>query len=171
MINNIHAPFYLGTISNKWKYFGSFLIKLSNKTNCDNPPNLNFIFILIDSTLIPFKVSKIELHKQVFLKVKLEEVNSEKDVEDILNKEVFVQKQIVGVPTKSKETDKLIDYKLYNKSEFLGSVIEVIERKQQPLFLVETESKTILIPIHQDLITNIDHSLKIIKMELPEGLV
>jgi 16S rRNA processing protein RimM len=67
----------------------------------------------------------------------------------------------------------LSGYKVYKiDNRLVGTIIDVIENPGQLLMNVRIKKdKEILIPLHEDLIIRIDNKKKIIKMDLPQGLI
>ena len=50
-------------------------------------------------------------------------------------------------------------------------MLAVDQSTANALFVVETESGEVLIPVAEEYITGIDHDRKIISLKLPEGLL
>ena len=81
--------FYLGKIAKKFSFKGEVLIYLDT----DEPElyeNMESVFVEMNKNLIPFFIKESSLHKNDFLRVSFEEVNSEQDADAILNKEVYL---------------------------------------------------------------------------------
>jgi ribosomal 30S subunit maturation factor RimM len=66
-----------------------------------------------------------------------------------------------------------IDYKVYDANLFLGTVVDVYDNLHQQTLEIQFENKEefVLIPVVQDWIRNIDLDLKIIDINLPEGIL
>ena len=58
-----------------------------------------------------------------------------------------------------------------NQKGSIGRITAVDDSTANALFVVETESGEVLIPIADEFITEIDHDRKTISMKLPEGLL
>lgn len=53
----------------------------------------------------------------------------------------------------------------------LGPITTVYERSEQPVIECDVQGKSILFPVHDDLIRKIDREEKCFHVELPEGLI
>ena len=53
----------------------------------------------------------------------------------------------------------------------IGVIKSVKDMKKQSLFIIDHKGTEIFVPIHNDLIENIDREQKKIKINLPEGLI
>jgi len=62
-------------------------------------------------------------------------------------------------------------YALYNGDELIGEILSVIERNMQDLLEVQVAEQTILVPLVEDLIEDMDPEEQRIRMDLPEGLL
>lgn len=68
--------------------------------------------------------------------------------------------------------DKWSDYRIKDeKTQAYFDIIRTEEFPQQLMAVVEVENKEILIPLNEQLISDIDKENKIIVMEIPEGLL
>ena len=63
-----------------------------------------------------------------------------------------------------------IDFVIYNNNSIIGKIIDIIENKNQDLFVVVFNEKRILIPLVDEFVVKIDNDNKKILMNLPEGL-
>ena len=81
--------FYLGKIVKKYSFKGELLAKLDT----DQPQlyeNIEALFLDINNRLIPYFVMTSRLHKSNLLRLKLEDVNTESDADELLRKEVYL---------------------------------------------------------------------------------
>ena len=81
--------FYLGKIAKKFSFKGEVLIFLDT----DEPElyqNLESIFVLMNRNLVPFFIDQAALHKDKFLRVKFEDVDSEEEADNLVGSEVYL---------------------------------------------------------------------------------
>jgi len=62
-------------------------------------------------------------------------------------------------------------YSLFNGDELVGKVIGILERNMQDLLEIQVDDQTLLVPVVEDLIREVDHDEKRIYMDLPDGLL
>lgn len=66
---------------------------------------------------------------------------------------------------------ELLGYTIYDKDQPIGKVTGLLDRKIQSLIEVEYQGNSILLPLDEDLILEVDHKAKVIRMDLPKGLL
>ena len=164
--------FYLGKIAKKFSFKGEVLCYLDT----DEPEmyqNLESVFVQMNRNLVPFFIEQSSLHKDKFLRVKFEEVDSEAEAENLLGSELylpltllpqlegnqFYYHEIIGF--------KVVDQRLGD----IGTIHSIIENTAQPLFELFKGEKQILIPMIDDFIVEVNRSKKEITMNTPVGLV
>lgn len=164
--------FYLGKIAKKFSFKGEVLCYLDT----DEPEmyqNLESVFVQMNRNLVPFFIEQSSLHKDKFLRVKFEEVDSEVEAENLLGSELylplsmlpqlegnqFYYHEIIGF--------KVVDQRLGD----IGTIHSIIENTAQPLFEIFKGEKQILIPMIDDFIVEVNRSKKEITMNTPVGLV
>lgn len=164
--------FYLGKIAKKFSFKGEVLCYLDT----DEPEmyqNLESVFVQMNRNLVPFFIEQSSLHKDKFLRVKFEEVDSEAEAENLLGSELylpltmlpqlegnqFYYHEIIGF--------KVIDQRLGD----IGTIHSIIENTAQPLFELFKGEKQVLIPMIDDFIVEVNRSKKEITMNTPVGLV
>ena len=81
--------FYLGKIAKKFSFKGEVLIYLDT----DEPElyeNMESVFVEFNKNLVPFFIENSSLHKNDFLRVQFEDVDSEEEADSILNCDVYL---------------------------------------------------------------------------------
>ena len=169
---NKESCFCVGYISKKIGFRG----KISIKINIGKPKDYlhtDFIYIDIENQLIPFKVTSCSPKKNIFLELKIEDINDEKSIEKLLNKNIFLnRKYLKKENTEHLTIDKFIDYSVFNQKEKIGLVVKIIKQKSQNLIIVESnQKKEILIPLVANFIKEIDEKNKTLSLDLPKGLI
>lgn len=164
--------FYLGKIAKKFSFKGEILIYLDT----DEPEiyqNLESVFVLMNRNLVPFFIDQATLHKDKFLRVKFEDVDSEVEADNLIGSEIylplnmlpklegnqFYYHEIVGF--------KVIDQRLGD----IGTIHSVIENTAQPLFEIYKGDKQILIPMIDEFILQVNRTTKELLLNTPVGLV
>ena len=133
----------------------------------------SFVFLDIDGSRVPFQVAGVE-EGQHFV-ISLEDVDGRQESDKLTGKEIWVpMEQVKPRHQKSPRNIKAKweDYTIHD--EKTGSSFPIIrteEFPQQLMAIVEVNGKEILIPLHEQLIVDIDKEQKVIRMEIPEGLL
>ncbi|MCX6329806.1 MAG: ribosome maturation factor RimM [Bacteroidia bacterium] len=165
-----NARILFGRIAKVHGYEGAVTVKLE-KAFIENIPELESVFLEIDGIPVPFFISDSEYQGADILKLKFEGYESVEKVSEFTGCKIFL--------TSGKTEENIIDlnglsgYKVYKiDNRLVGTVIDVIENPGQLLMKVRIKKdKEILIPLHEDFIIKTDNKKKIIKMNLPEGLI
>jgi 16S rRNA processing protein RimM len=164
--------FYLGKIVKKYSFKGELLAKLDT----DQPQlyeNIEALFLDINNRLIPYFVITSRLHKSNLLRLKLEDVNTESDADELLRKEVYLPLDLLPkLDGKAFYYHEVIGFEIWEKSFGKVGVLKgVNDQSAQALFEIERNGDEILIPIHDEFIINIDRDKKIITVKTPPGLI
>jgi 16S rRNA processing protein RimM len=81
--------FYLGKIAKKFSFKGEVLIYLDT----DEPElyeNMESVFVEFNKNLVPFFIENSSLHKNDFLRVRFEDVDSEAEADKIIGLAVYL---------------------------------------------------------------------------------
>ena len=164
--------FYLGKIVRKHSFRGEVVIKLDT----DEPElydNMNAVFIDLGGNFLPFIIEKSLLQKGNQLRVKFEDVSAESDAEAILKSDVYLPLDLLPKLSGNKfYYHEVIGFILedINFGE-VGTIVGINDSTAQPLFVIKSGDKEILIPMIDDFIKKVDRKNKTITVETPEGLI
>jgi len=146
--------------------------------------NLNEpVFIVFDGLPVPFFIESFTKRGNSKALVRLTDICSMEDVEEITGKAVYIEED--NLPEMSLEEDgyaALIGWTLLTPEipDQVGDDMEVIEVGEitdfidipnNPCIEVETESGAVMIPLHEDLILSVDPEYQEIIMQIPAGLI
>ena len=164
--------FYLGKIAKKFSFKGEVLAYLDT----DEPElyeNMESVFVDINNNLIPFFIETSSLHKNDFLRVKFEDVNTEADAEEILNCPIYLPLKMLPKLTGNKfYFHEVIGFNVEDKRlGVVGRIVSINDSTAQPLFEVLKGETEILIPMIDHFLVKIDRENKTVVMDLPEGLI
>ena len=161
----------IGTIITKHGFNGSLILKISGKYS-NNLSIVDFLFIEINKKHIPFKLDSIKTFKNKSYKIKFNEVNDDAYANQLISKSVFIKSN--DYPDLKKETNiysAIINFSAFNNEAKIGEIININENLPQPVFEINYNSKTVMVPIHKDLIIKIDKENKNIFLRIPDGLL
>jgi len=164
--------FYLGKIAKKFSFKGEVLIYLDT----DEPElyeNMESVFVEFNKNLVPFFIENSSLHKNDFLRVQFEDVDSEEEADSILNCAVYLPLSMLPkLEGNQFYFHEVIGFEIEDKRlGVFGKIVSINDTTAQPLFEVVNGEVEMLIPMVDHFLVKIDRKNKKVIMDLPEGLV
>jgi len=158
------------------------------------PEDINLqepVFIIFDGLPVPFYIESFTKRGNTKALVRLTDIRSMEDVEEIAGKAVYVEDD--QIPEMSLEEDgfaALVGWTLLTPEipdqvgdddmevgddEMslieVGEITDFIDIPNNPCIEVETENGAVMIPLHEDLILSIGPEYQEIIMQIPAGLI
>jgi len=133
---------------------------------------LESIFIEIQKdSFLPYFIqsAKIKSEEEVF--IKLEGVDTKEVARKLTPKEVWITAGDFKKFAAKTSPISLLGFMMINEEEELGEVIEIIEQPHQVLCSIMYKGKEALIPIHEEVLEDIDYKNKKVFVTLPDGLL
>ena len=138
------------------------------------------VFIVFDGLPVPFFIESFVKRGNSKALVRLTDICSMEDVEEIAGKAVYVEEE--SLPELSLEDDgfaALIGWMLLTPSDDqpdsslieVGEITDFMDIPNNPCIEVETENGAVIIPLHEDLILSVDPEYQEIIMQIPAGLL
>ena len=145
------------------------------------------MFIIFDGLPVPFYIESFTKRGNTKALVRLTDICSQEDVEEIAGKAVYVEDE--SLPEMSLEEDgfaALVGWTLLTPvGDFstslemtedvevaeVGEITDFIDIPNNPCIEVETENGAVMIPLHEDLILSVDPEYQEIIMQIPAGLI
>lgn len=133
------------------------------------------IFLEIKGKAVPYFITEAREGNEII--IKLEDITTREMAMEIAGKELSLREEDLQIP-ESESDDEVVNF-----TQLIGFQIEdiewgpiaviedVIEYPQQILAIITHQSREVLIPLHPTFIKDILPDQKIIKMELPEGIL
>ena len=164
--------FYLGKIAKKFSFKGEVLIYLDT----DEPElyeNMESVFVEFNKNLVPFFIENSSLHKNDFLRVHFEDVDTEEEADSILNCAVYLPLSMLPkLEGNQFYFHEVIGFEIEDKRlGVFGKIVSINDSSAQPLFEVVKGTVEILVPMIDQFLLKIDRKNKKVVMDLPEGLV
>ncbi|MBC7862517.1 MAG: 16S rRNA processing protein RimM [Bacteroidia bacterium] len=121
---------------------------------------------------VPFFTSYLLPHSTGYL-VKFENVNSQADAKQFLNRDVFAEDIFILQDEEENDLFSLQGYLVHDKLfGEVGKISSVLEMPGQLIFtVVHSSGKEILLPANEKMILSIDKINSVIEYEAPEGLI
>lgn len=160
----------LGKITKVRGFEGAVTVKTELNLS-DNIPLSEPVFLEIEGRPVPFFIEYTESLRLGLLNIKFEDYNGSEKVREFVGCNVF----FTSDSEKGKREDDLgllAGYEVYSdQGEAVGTITEIIYNPGQVLLEVTSgKGKKILLPLHEDLVSEMNDDLKTITMVIPEGL-
>ncbi|RQO38239.1 16S rRNA processing protein RimM [Chryseobacterium sp. KBW03] len=163
--------YFLGKITRRHGLAGNVILKLDT----DQPElynKLESIFVEINGLLVPFFIEKSSWSKLDALNLAFKG-SSEALVDQVLGKSVYLP--LATLPKLSGKQfyyHEIIGYNILDENDNdCGVIRSVNDQTAQTYFILNFEGKEIVIPMIKDWVLEVDREERIIKMQLPEGLM
>ena len=160
------------------------------------PEDINLqepVFIMFDGLPVPFFIESFQKRGNTKALVRLTDICSQEDVEEIAGKAVYIEDEslaelsleedgyaaLVGwmvlapaeIPDQVGNDEEIVgedeEMGLYE----VGEITDVIDIPNNPCIEVETENGAVMIPLHEDFILGLDPENQEIIMQIPDGLL
>lgn len=133
---------------------------------------LESVFVEVNKQLVPFFIEHLQLNGDRGI-MKFENINDLPDAERLFKSDLYLP--VADLPILEEGQfyyHEVIGYMVTDKSlGEVGKIAEVYEFPNQNLLGVTHQEKEVLIPINDDIILKVDHKLKQMQVDLPEGLL
>ena len=160
----------LGIIQRKQGLKGAVLVRLHQEV--PQLDALKSIFVQIRHTLVPYGIDQLVLQHDKAI-IQLRGINDATAAHNLKGCAVFVpQETFPQVPGASSQLTKLIGYQVVDAKEGqLGILQDIYQPAQQYLLAVDYDGQELLIPYHEDIVTDVDHGRQSIQVQLPKGFI
>jgi 16S rRNA processing protein RimM len=149
------------------------------------------VFIIFDGLPVPFYIESFTKRGNTKALVRLTDISSMEDVEEIAGKAVYIEDDqatemsleedgfaaLVGwmvltpeIPDQVGDDDMEVGDDEMSLIE-VGEITKFYDIPNNPCIEVETENGAVMIPLHEDLILSIDPEYQEIIMQIPAGLI
>jgi len=131
------------------------------------------VFVEFNKNLVPYFIENSSLHKNDFLRVQFEDVDTEEEADSILNCAVYLPLSMLPKLEGNKfYFHEVIGFEIEDKRlGVFGKIVSINDSSAQPLFEVVNGTVEILVPMIDQFLVKIDRENKKVVMDLPEGLV
>ncbi len=128
------------------------------------------LFISIDGSEVPFIIESVTDQKSLL--VKLEDIDNPEDVQPLLGNEISLHIDEVSEKENLESQHPLTGYRVIDQDDqVIGVIEELIEYPDQLLAKLLIEQKEVLLPIHEDLIIDLNEDEQQIQITIAEGLL
>lgn len=164
--------YYLGRILKPFAAKGALLINLE----VDEPEeyeDLESVFVLMNGQLIPFLIDQVELKHNNRAVVILTDVDSIEQASILVGNELYLPISMLKPLTGNRfYYHEVKGFEVHDQVKgFIGTVNEVLEYPHQAVLSVKFNTKEIMIPVTDEIVTGIDREKKHLYTNAPEGLI
>lgn len=130
------------------------------------------VFVEIDGLLVPFFIETYKVISREAALIGIEGVDSETKARSFAGAQVYISEQKVKTGKKIRdEFSALSGFRVVDiELGLVGTAGEINPITNNPLLSVIAEGREFLIPLHQDIIMEINKKKKEIRIKAPEGL-
>lgn len=129
---------------------------------------LDAVFIQSSKSTLPYFIKSSEAIADDMALLQVEEINSKEEITSLIKAPLLARDEDLSIELEEWET--LEGYIIIEKTiGEIGEILEVIEMPHQELARVQYGDREVLIPIHEDLVVEVDEDNRKIIMDLPEG--
>ena len=158
----------LGKITRRHGYNGT-LVLVSNQPLDDDLENLEEVFVVIDGLKVPFPVEEFVLLTDTSAHVQLEFVSSQEEALKLIDCEMYAE-IVPHQQVPEAEWDQWIGFAVHDTKYGKIGVIQEIENYNGNMVMqVMDGNRETLISLYPELITDIDHDVKVLHIAAPEG--
>lgn len=166
----IEDCFYLGKISKPFSYKGEVVLFL----DVDEPQDysqLDGVYVSINKKLVLYTINSIRINNNKAI-VRFDGVEY-KDLERLLGRELYLPLELLPPLEGNKfYFHEIIGFTVIDEEKGnIGTITAVYENAPQPLLSIDYEGKEILLPIIDQIITNVNRNERIMEVKSPEGLI
>lgn len=150
-----------------------------------DPDEINItepVFIYFDGLPVPFFIDSISRRSSTKAVVHLVDIDSLEDSEEIVGKAVYAEQS--SSEAEAEGFGDLIGWTLYApvsdrdesdeeeiEVEEIGEIIDFLDIPQNPCIEVDTKNGAVTLPLHEDLIIDLDPESQEITLIIPNGLL
>ena len=135
------------------------------------PKKLESIFVEIDNRLIPFFIEQVSVMQDQAI-FKFEDVSTPEQADKLAKHSIYLPlKSKNKAQSKSLNINDLVGYEVHFQGSSIGQVKWVNDHALNPLLVIPSKEKEILIPINDYFIKKIDNNKRIVNVDLPEGFL
>lgn len=134
----------------------------------------DYLIVEVEGILVPFFIEEYRFRSDSSVLMKFDDIDTADQAQRLVGSRVFFEKSKAA---ESGEDELSLNYfigfqMLDEDGAPIGVVQDIDDHTKNWLFIVtRPDGKEVLIPAHEELITDINHEAKTLTMSLPEGLL
>lgn len=138
----------------------------------DRVEDCDYLVLLLDGILVPFFIEEYRFRSDNVALVKFEGINSTEKARTLTNVEVYYPVKFMDDQEEISSWNYFIGFRVEDIHHgCLGTVVDVDDATMNVLFVIENGDEEVLLPAHEEFILDIDRKKKILKVDIPDGLL
>lgn len=138
----------------------------------DRVEDCDYLVLLLDGILVPFFIEEYRFRSDNVALVKFEEIDSTEKARTLTNVEVYYPVKFMDDQEEISSWNYFIGFRVEDIHHgCLGTVVDVDDATMNVLFVIENGDEEVLLPAHEEFILDVDRKKKILKVDIPDGLL
>ena len=138
----------------------------------DRVEDCDYLVLLLDGILVPFFIEEYRFRSDNVALVKFEGIDSTEKARTLTNVEVYYPMKFMDDQEEISSWNYFIGFRVEDIHHgCLGTVVDVDDATMNVLFVIENGDEEVLLPAHEEFILDIDRKKKILKVDIPDGLL
>ena len=131
-----------------------------------------YLICLLDGIFVPFFIEEYRFRSDNVALVKFEGIDSTEKARTLTNVEVYYPVKFMDDQEEISSWNYFIGFRVEDIHHgCLGTVVDVDDATMNVLFVIENGDEEVLLPAHEEFILDIDRKKKILKVDIPDGLL
>ena len=138
----------------------------------DRVEDCDYLVLLLDGILVPFFIEEYRFRSDNVALVKFEGIDSTEKARTLTNVGVYYPVKFMDDQEEISSWNYFIGFRVEDIHHgCLGTVVDVDDATMNVLFVIENGDEEVLLPAHEEFILDIDRKKKILKVDIPDGLL
>lgn len=138
----------------------------------DRVEDCDYLVLLLDGILVPFFIEEYRFRSDNVALVKFEGIDSTEKARTLTNVKVYYPVKFMDDQEEISSWNYFIGFRVEDIHHgCLGTVVDVDDATLNVLFVIENGDEEVLLPAHEEFILDIDRKKKILKVDIPDGLL
>ena len=131
-----------------------------------------YLICEVDGLLVPFFIEEYRFKTDSSALVKFLDIDSSEQAQQLVGSTVYFENKFIEEGSEDEVSlNYFIGFTVKDGETYIGKIIDIDDQTENWLFVIEHGDDELLIPAHEEFITDIDHQNRTITMDLPNGLI
>lgn len=131
-----------------------------------------YLICEVDGLLVPFFIEEYRFKTDSSALIKFIDIDSAEQAQQLVGSTVYFENKFIEEGDEEEVSlNYFIGFDIKDGEALVGTITDIDDQTENWLFVVERDGNELLIPAHEEFITDIDHQNRTITMDLPNGLI